>query len=204
MSDSNKIIKRITLIISALVVVAALLGFGAFRLASSVGQKHLVQSNGNPVGGSFRVVSMAGSTATEGDFYGKWLLVWFVDPRCPKDLCQPTLKKLATTLETLKKERHLIVPLVVSLDYTAPDTDDLEDYVQAVAPNIWPFYATENMIRAMTALYHAPLTMEQGGYYAPAPHFVLMNPQSRYVASIPSSLSEEELHKRLTTYVVHN
>lgn len=197
MTDAYRGLKRGALMFGLLVIVAALFGFLAFEISSHEGQKHLVQSHGNPVGGSFKVVTLVGSTATDSDYLGHWFLVWFVDPRCPQKLCAGQLRQLDQALMRLKQERHPIVPVIVSLDFSAPDTDDLEDYFKEASPDISPFYATENMIRAMTKLYHAPLVKEQGGYYAPALNYVLMDPQGRYAASVPAALQADALYERL-------
>ncbi|MDF7674332.1 SCO family protein [Acetobacteraceae bacterium ESL0709] len=202
MTESGKSIWRWTGIIGLLVFVAGLLGYGGFRLSTaSMGRSDIVRSHGNPVGGSFKIVTLTGSTATDGDYRGKWFLVWFVDPRCPDERCYPPMKRLDQALAQMKQERHPIVPVVLSLNYSAPDTDDLEDYFKDAAVDYSPFYATENMTRAMTALYHAPLVKEREGYYAPAQNYVLMDPEGHYAASIPTTLSAEELHARLDKLV---
>lgn len=172
------------------------LGYGGFYWASHAGRGALVQSEGNPVGGSFRVASLGGSIVTDGDFRGSWLLVWFVDPRCPAERCQPALKALDHAITELRNEGKAVTPLVVSLDTTAPDTDDLKDYVMGAAPHIMPFYASESMIEAMTSLYHAPLEKE-GNYYKPAPSVVVMNPKGRYAAMVPVDADQDGLLQRL-------
>nr|WP_255429082.1 SCO family protein [Saccharibacter sp. 17.LH.SD] len=161
----------------------------------------LVQSEGNPVGGSFRVASMGGSIVTEGDFRGSWLIVWFVDPRCPSERCYPALRRLDETVMALRTEGRSVTPLVVSLETGEMDLDDWQAYVTHAAPHILPFYASYSMIKAMTALYHAPFKQE-AGYYIPAPNFVVMNPQGRYAGSLSTDLGQAELLEHFHAFMM--
>ncbi|WP_018979087.1 SCO family protein [Saccharibacter floricola] len=196
LSPERRRLRRFGVVVAACFVLGSLLGYGGFYWASHAGRGALVSAEGNPVGGNFRVASMGGSIVTEGEFRGSWLIVWFVDPRCPAQRCMPALKRLDSVAARLHQEGHSVSPLVVSLDATAPNTDDLQDYVMNNAPHTVPAYASQSMIEAMTDLYHAPLTKEDG-YYIPAPSFVVMSPQGRYAASVPTALDEESLMRRL-------
>ena len=171
-------------VIMGLFFVPAGVGYMGFRLASGANEGARLHTQGNEIGGTFRVFSLGGGMVTEGDFRGSWMVTWFVDPHCPKERCQPPLKALDQSLVALEKQGVKILPLVVSLDVKAEDTDDLKDYVMGVAPHIFPVFTTENMIKAMTALYHAPLQQE-GGYFIPAPSFVVMTPDGRYAGMLP-------------------
>lgn len=176
-------------------------GFEGFRLASHLGEGALVSANGNKIGGSFRVVSLGGSVVTEGDFRGDYFLIWFFDPRSPFEETRLVLKSLDGALAHLKQENIIIRPIMVSLQSDDLDIDDLQDYAMGVAPHIMPFYATKNMLQAMTHLYHAPFTLlksEKGvAYYQAAPNFVLMNAQGHYVTFLPAMPSEEEIFRNL-------
>lgn len=199
--------------IVSLVVLACLLGYAAFRLASNGGDGLLVRPGPDGIGGSFRVVSLGGSTVTEADFLGSWMLVWFVDPRCPKAQCQSQLKNLDSALQELDKEGYRIRPLVLSLDSSPDfDSDDLKDYVMEAAPHILPFYATPNMVRAMTGLFHAPYKqnqVQQGEeskriYYQPAPFFVLMTPKGRFGGQVVAGGSAAQIAQELADIIARH
>lgn len=202
LSPERRRLRVFGVLCAACFVGGSLLGYGGFYWASHAGKGALVQSEGNPVGGSFRVASLGGSIVTDGDFRGSWLVVWFVDPRCPKEQCYPALKTLDHLVTRVRNEGHSITPLVVSLDTSAAsNTDDLKEYVQSAAPHIMPFYASQNMVEAMTELYHAPLHQE-AGYYTPASSFVVMNPHGRYVESISTDIDDETLYQKFHTFMM--
>ncbi|AAW61464.1 SCO family protein [Gluconobacter oxydans] len=182
-------------IIWGVLAVAAVLGYVGFHLASNGGPGLLVQSNGNEVGGSFRLDSLGESTVTEGDFHNTWMLVWFFDANCPEDKCKPVLKSMEQALVTLRAEGIRVSPLAVSLN-PFDEADPLKEYVLPVAPHVMPFTATPNMIKAMTAEYHAPLQKE-GDHFVPAPQIVIMDPNARYAGTIPADGNADALIARL-------
>lgn len=184
--DPKKKVRRAGWVVLGLILLAGLLGYGGYYLSTGTNEGARVHTQGNAVGGSFRVFSLGGGMVTEGDFQGAWTVVWFVDPRCPPERCQPPLKALDQTLVTMKQKGRNTLPLVVSLDARAEDPDTLKDYVMGVAPHIFPVFATPNMTQAMTRLFHAPYALEPGQtYYQPAPSFVVMSPEGHYAGIIP-------------------
>lgn len=184
--DPKKKVRRAGWVVLGLILLAGLLGYGGYHLSTGTNEGARVHTQGNAVGGSFRVFSLGGGMVTEGDFRGSWTVVWFVDPRCPPERCQPPLKALDQTLVTMKQQGRNTLPLVVSLDARAEDPDTLKDYVMSVAPHIFPVFATPNMTQAMTCLFHAPYALELGqAYYQPAPSFVVMTPEGHYAGTIP-------------------
>ncbi|MCX8666109.1 SCO family protein [Acetobacteraceae bacterium B3987] len=184
--DPKKKVRRAGGVVLGLILLAGLLGYGGYHLSTGTDEGARVHTQGNAVGGSFRVFSLGGGMVTEGDFRGSWTVVWFVDPRCPPERCQPPLKALDQTLVTMKQKGRNTLPLVVSLDARAEDPDTLKDYVMGVAPHIFPVFATPNMTQAMTRLFHAPYALEPGqAYYQPAPSFVVMTPEGHYAGTLP-------------------
>ncbi|MCX5617307.1 SCO family protein [Bombella sp. TMW 2.2543] len=184
--DPKKKVRRAWLMVLGLFLLAVLLGYGGYWLSTGTDEGARVHTQGNAVGGSFRVFSLGGGMVTEGDFQGSWTVVWFVDPRCPPERCQPPLRALDQTLVTMKQKGRKALPLVVSLDAKAEDPDTLKDYVMGVAPHIFPVFATPNMTQAMTRLFHAPYELEAGQtYYRPAPSFIVMTPAGHYAGTLP-------------------
>ncbi|GBR51884.1 hypothetical protein AA106555_0721 [Neokomagataea thailandica NBRC 106555] len=173
------------LIVAAALLLAALVGYGAFQMASHSGTGWLVQSNGNAVGGSFRLVSLGESTVSEGDFHGRWLLVWFYDARTPLHIGRPVLASLEATRNALEAKGLPVTVIAVSLDPNI-ETDVAKAYVLPIAPHVMPLTGTQNMIRAMTALYHAPYKMEDG-HFKQAPQVIVMDPKSHYAGMLDTS-----------------
>ena len=192
----KKVGNRIILLV---IFIAVVLGYIGFVLASHGGPKMLVQSNGNEIGGSFRLNSLGESTVTEGDFHGTWMLVWFFDPRCPKDQCQPVLKSMETAKEALHAKGIRVSALAVSLDMDAVDNDVLKDYVIPIAPHVMPFTASPNMLKAMTTEYHAPFE-KVDGHYLQAPQIVVMNPDSRYAGMIAADGDADALTAQIQKF----
>ncbi|EHH69112.1 SCO family protein [Gluconobacter morbifer] len=188
-------------IIWAVLAVAVVLAGVGFQLASHGGPGLLVQSNGNEVGGSFRLDSLGESTVTEGDFHGDWMLVWFFDIQCPEDRCQPVLKSMEAAYQALHAQGVTVAPLAVTLN-PFEDNDAIKNYVIPVAPHVMPFTATPNMLKAMTAEYHAPYRKD-GDAYVPAPQIVIMDPNARYAGTVPANGDSEALIARLRQLSKH-
>lgn len=188
-------------IIWCVIAVSAVLGYIGFHLASNGGPGLLVQSNGNEVGGSFRLASLGDSIVTEGDFHNTWMLVWFFDAHCPEERCQPVLKSMEQAFVTLRSEGIHVSPLAVSLN-PMDEADPLKEYVLSVAPHVMPFTGTPNMIKAMTAEYHAPLEKE-GDHFVPAPRIVIMDKNARYAGTVDANGDAATLIARVRELAKH-
>ena len=71
---------------------------------------------GEPVvGGPFTLTDGSGRTVTDGDFRGKYLLVYFGYTYCP-DVCPTTLNAEADALDRLGKKADLLRPVFITVD----------------------------------------------------------------------------------------
>ena len=187
--------------VAAVFVVAAAVGYGAFEIASHGGTGWLVQSNGNAVGGSFRLVSLGDSTVSEGDFHGRWWVGWVYDARTPLHESRPILARLEATRNALVAKGLPVTVIAVSLDPNI-ETDMAKAYVLPIAPHVMPLMGTENMIRAMTALYHAPYTMKDG-HFEQAPQVVVMDPSSHYAGMLDASTDDSTWIDQIDHWAAH-
>ncbi|QDH17450.1 SCO family protein [Swingsia samuiensis] len=193
MKTDNK--RNIKPLIGLIFAIALMLGGIVFYATSHGGRGLLVQSNGNEVGGSFRIVSLGESVVTEGDFRGSWMLVWFFDTNCPDSRCQPVLKSMEQAYQVLHHQGVKVSPIVVSFN-PFEEADTLKDYVLTIAPHVMPYTATPDMTKAMADEFHVPYKKE-GDYYEPAPRVIIMDPQGHYAGTVDATGDAQALIARL-------
>merc|ERR1719361_2225259 len=89
------------------------------------------------IGGDWEMLDMHGSTVTNKDFLGKYMLIYFGFTYCP-DVCPRELKKLSGALDILKERgvREHVVPLFVSVDPARDGPEQVRQYVSQFHPEI--------------------------------------------------------------------
>ena len=112
---------------------------------------------------AFALTDHEGEAATEADYRGKWLLIFFGFTNCP-DVCPTTLSVIAGVMDGLDRSAENIQPLFITIDPRRDRVQDLAEYVAAFHPSIIGFTGTEAEI-ATTAenfrIYYE--TIEQEG-----------------------------------------
>ncbi|AQS88088.1 hypothetical protein AA101099_1309 [Neoasaia chiangmaiensis NBRC 101099] len=187
------------------VVLAFALGWTGFRVASRYGMP--LTTNGNEVGGSFRLTSLGEGSVTEGDFRGYWILMWFFDTHCPKDTCGPVLKTMSDAYVALGKDGIRVAPLVVTLDPVNDEAKQLQDYVLPLGHEDVPLTAAPNMIERVAKEFHAPIETIKAPdgttYHRPAPRIVIMDPAGHYAGTVDADIGTDGLVSRLHELAHH-
>lgn len=183
----------------AVIVVALILGTVAYRISARHGMD-LYRQTGQ-IGGPFRLTSVSEGSVTEGDYRGRWVLMWFFDTHCPKTLCGPTLTAMSDASKTLKGEHISLAPLAVTLDPLHDQADQLKSYVLPIAPRDEPLMAAPTMVERVAREFHAPMTMvkpdDGQAYHQPAPRIVILSPAGRYAGTIESSATAADIVARI-------
>ncbi|GBQ27442.1 SCO family protein [Gluconacetobacter sacchari] len=191
--------KRRLAIGAIIVALSAAGGYGGYRAMERAGP--MLSTYGNEVGGSFRLVSAAEGAVSDSDFRGRWMLVYFGYTHCPDTQCGATLKAMAGAMDLLGPRYRKVAPLFISLDPMRDTAEAMRAYTLRFGPRIFAMTGAPNMLRAVTAEYHAPYVRHEGkdGDYSmePSPRIVIMSPEGRYAGTIQSDASAEEIAKRL-------
>ncbi|MBB2202558.1 SCO family protein [Gluconacetobacter tumulisoli] len=191
--------KRRLTIAAIIVVVASIVGYGTYRVADRMGP--VLSSNGNEVGGSFRLVSAADGAVSDTDFQGRWMLVYFGYTRCPDTQCAATLTAMAGAMDRLGPRARMVAPLFITLDPMRDTAEILRAYTLRFGPRIFALTGAPNMIQAVAREYHAPYVRHEGtdGDYSmePSPRIVIMSPEGRYAGTIESTASADDIAARL-------
>jgi len=187
---------RITLVV---LVLALALSWSGYRLSDKFGGS--VSTQGNEIGGSYRLVALGEGNVTEGDFKGSWVMVWFFDTHCPKTLCGPVLKSMSDAKKVLTSEGISLAPLAITLDPLHDESDDLKKYALPLGDHVVPLTGSPSMIERVAKEFHAPNELVKGedgtSYHVPAPRIVIMDPKGRYAGTIDSTVGTEALVTRI-------
>ncbi|WP_336072283.1 SCO family protein [Nitratireductor rhodophyticola] len=105
-----------------------------------------------PIGGSFTLVDHTGKTVTDGDFRGKFLLVFFGFTNCP-DVCPTTLAEMARTIDLLGNAADAVAFLFVSVDPERDTPAVMAEYVKAFDPRITGLTGSLEQVDAMAKTY---------------------------------------------------
>ncbi|GBQ70950.1 electron transport transmembrane protein SenC/PrrC [Ameyamaea chiangmaiensis NBRC 103196] len=188
----------------AMVAGVAAVGIAAGTLAYVASERHgtVLSSNGNEVGGSFRLVSTVEDFVTDADYRGRWLLVYFGDAHCPDEECGRTLTAMNDAAESFGYRAARIVPLFISLDPEHDTADVLHAYGLRFGRRIVPLTGSPAMVKAVAAEYHAPfeerLLPDGTRAMRPSPRIVIMDPHGHYAGTLEATASTQEIADRLT------
>jgi cytochrome oxidase Cu insertion factor (SCO1/SenC/PrrC family) len=139
------------------------------------------------IGGQFTLVDQDGRNATDAQFRGKWLLVYFGYTHCP-DACPTALNDMAEALDRLDPARREKVQVVfITVDPQRDTPAVMKDYVGAFEDaNIIGLTGTPEQVSVAEAAYRirARRYDRADGDYAMshAATIDIMGPDGRFVA----------------------
>src|SRR5438093_310571 len=86
-----------------------------------------------PIGGPFTLVDHTGTTRTDVDFRGKFLLVYFGFTFCP-DICPTDLQVISSAVDHLGPAGETVQPLFITVDSERDTPAHLAQYVPMFHP----------------------------------------------------------------------
>lgn len=187
--------KRIVLIGAGIL---ALGGVGSF-VATNIALKHSITLNsyGNPVGGSFRLMDSTTGTMTDKSFQGRWMLVLFGATHCGDDACTPALRTMSAALDEVDPGKRKMVIIFVSLDPDRDDAERLRQYGEGISPRVVAGTAAPFALADLAKEYHAPVEKVSDPEWEYAmrmsPQFVVMDPQTRYRGTINAQADQASM-----------
>jgi protein SCO1/2 len=111
------------------------------------------------VGGPFELVTHEGRAATDADYRGRLMIVYFGFTYCP-DVCPTGLTAIARALDLLGAGAVNVVPLFVTVDPERDTPEQLKEYVRHFHPRLIGLTGTAEQIAKAAKAYRV--------YYAKA------------------------------------
>lgn len=152
------------------------------------------------IGGPFSLTDQNNRTRTDGDFRGRWRLVYFGYTHCP-DVCPTTLQKIADALRELGPRARNFVPLFISVDPARDTPSVLKIYLAAFGPEFIGLTGTPAQIASVARayrVYFARHDLPGGGYSIDhADTLYLMTPRGRFDSLIDAQGSAAALKQQL-------
>lgn len=118
------------------------------------------------IGGPFALTDHRGRAATEADFRGKPVAVFFGFTHCP-DVCPTTLGEMTGLIEALGPAADRLHWLFVSVDAERDTPAAMAAYLEAFDPRILGLSGTEAQVAAAARafrVYYRRVPLEGGGY----------------------------------------
>jgi protein SCO1/2 len=132
----------------------------ALLLVAGVGMIWFVQNQGDAeaalpgvsIGGPFALIDGAGRPVTDGDFRGKYMLVYFGYTFCP-DVCPTTLNDVAQALDKLGPRADRVQALFITVDPKRDTPAVVRQYAAAFSPRLMGLTGTPTQIAAVAREY---------------------------------------------------
>ena len=145
-----KIPSRIFVYIGTALVVALVL---VLWWTMEAGPEQGAKSVGTPtIGGAFTLVDHTGKTVTDGDYAGKFKLVFFGYTYCP-DVCPTALSVMTDALDLLGSDAAKVQPLFISVDPARDTPEQLAMYVGHFGKGLVGLTGTAEQVAAAAKAY---------------------------------------------------
>ena len=136
------------------------------------------------IGGPFALTDQNGRRREDGDYRGKFMLVFFGFTYCP-DVCPTTLAELKAALERIGPKADRVVPIFISIDPERDTPEILKSYLSAFGPRFVGLTGSIADVTAAAHAYHVYFKKRpaEGGNYSMDHSSViyLMGPDGKYV-----------------------
>lgn len=144
-----------TYIIASIVILATLVGaFGYLHfkkpVATVMDRDHSVGKA--LIGGGFTLTDQYGTTRSDSEFRGKYMLVYFGFTSCPH-ICPTDMLQITNGLNALGEVAQKIVPVFITVDPARDTVPELKRFVQNFHPSFVALTGTEDEIKAVQEVY---------------------------------------------------
>jgi protein SCO1 len=132
----------------------------------------------------FELTRLDGRDASDADFRGKWLLVYFGYTFCP-DVCPTTLSELGAALDTLGPAADKFQPIFITLDPARDSATVMSAYLKAFSPRFVGLRGSGAAISETAQHFHAYYQLRgigNGQYTVDHSSYVyVVDPQGKFV-----------------------
>jgi protein SCO1/2 len=176
-----------------------LLALAAAACSAGAGDPPL---KGARIGGPFALTAGDGRTVRDGDFAGKYRIVYFGYTHCP-DVCPNDLANIGQALRRLEKSDPKLAaklqPIFISVDPERDTPAVMKDYAAAFHPRLIGLTGTPRQVAAVAKEYavwfsRQPPQPGGGGYAVDHSRMtILMGPKGEPLALLPAEQGAEPL-----------
>ena len=158
------------------------------------------------IGGDFTLTDSSGTTITNDSFAGKYRLVFFGFTHCP-DICPTSLLVMQNAIDQLGEKGKDIIPIFITVDPQRDDKETIGRYVKNFGPRMVGLTGTAEQIRSVAEAYKVYYQKVEDkdsalGYTVDHSGFIyLMEPDGKYLAHFPHTISEKDLVKSLRSHL---
>jgi protein SCO1/2 len=156
------------------------------------------------IGGPFTLTDQDGRTVTDGDFRGRWLLVYFGFTYCP-DICPTSLARNGDAITLLGEKGKKVLPVLITIDPERDTPEKLKGYVQSFHPHTVGLTGTPDQIAAVARAYRVyyaqahPSEGEGDNYLMDHSSLTyLVGPDGRFVEFFNQNASAQEVADSLS------
>lgn len=174
-----------------------LLGLAFFQIKSGLEQANHSATSGKPTGAPFTLTSHQGKVSLS-DFEGQLALVYFGYTWCP-DICPTSMIFMAKAVNQLPKDlQNQLQPIFISVDPKRDTPAKLADYVDFFEAGIIGLTGEEDYLAGLAKQYGAfyryvEIDSAMGYAVDHTSDFYLVNASGQLLATLPHSISSEEL-----------
>lgn len=104
------------------------------------------------IGGPFTLIDEDGRRRANGDFHGRFMLMFFGYTHCP-DICGTGLAEMAAVMDALGSDAERVQPLFITVDPTRDRPRDLKAFTAQFHPRLVGLTGTEAEIKTVAKLY---------------------------------------------------
>lgn len=152
---------------------------------------------GARIGGPFRLTDQDGRTVTDGDFAGRYRVMYFGYTFCP-DVCPTDAQNIGAALRRLEKDDPAlaarVVPIFVTVDPARDTPAAMKPFVRAFHPRFVGLTGSPQAIAATAkayGIYYARGAGTSGGYLVDhGRQIYLMDPAGKPLALLPEGPPE--------------
>jgi protein SCO1/2 len=163
---------------------------------------------GARIGGAFTLTDHHGRPVSEGNFAGKYRIVYFGFTHCP-DICPTDLAAIGQALRLFEKEDAAaaakVQPIFITTDPERDTPKVLKEYVASFHPRLVGLTGTPQQIAdaaKLYAIYYAKVPVEGGGYTMEHQRIVyLMGAKGEPIAMLPHGERAEVIAATLKKWV---
>jgi len=187
-------------------LLGALIGMGAMILNTDMHGNRVKTSGTALIGGPFELVGKGGTTVTDKDFRGRYMLVFFGFTHCP-DICPAELQVMSAALEDLGADAKKVVPIFITLDPERDTPDAVAAYVANFGPSFVGLTGSPEQIAKAAKAYRVTYQKFQdesmGDNYSidHSALVYLMGPDGQFVTHIPYGTSPDKMAETLRRYL---
>ncbi|WP_423606222.1 SCO family protein [Sphingomonas sp. MS122] len=162
---------------------------------------------GASIGGPFTLVDGDGKTVKDGDFAGKYRIMYFGYTFCP-DVCPVDVQNIGGAMKLLDKQKPAlsarIVPIFVTVDPARDTPKVVKEFTQAFYPRMVGLTGTPAQVDAAAKAYRVPYAKREtpSGYLMDhGRQAYLMGPKGEPIALLPQDQNPQAIVAEIERWI---